>query len=517
MTQDIYYLSINSTSLAHYIGKAIIVPSRFYDNRPSDVQSMQGDYLILSKDKFLNASNCSIELILNEEELINFQDIEKNIFLYSKPIPISRIRKIYFIDEIQKLKTIDSINRGAAFLPGKLIEIVEEASKNIDIKVNNEFKYSAELESKIKTYNHILGGIAFVRFNDEGSYSSNHFSILSHFNQLIKNKYEQKFHEIVDNKYDGAFTSKGKYWSELSPLLYEAIVDTDVEEYAKKESVFIDKSNGVFKYEFLDDKAKLSLTYKLAILSIYGTSSTKRKSVDDLLADFANGKISQDKVEGISLIFGINHGYESFRNVYGKKVVKFKMDSLLDYYTIESIFQYAINEQKENNSFNHIDKLFPNEELIVGIFAEKDNMISIFFKNTLEFFKKNYFTTSPDKLIQTIFDNIQKFYKDKINLLYEENKNINVTLNELLKENDKLKKQLFERENLISHEENLPKLKDTEEKESIIIEKTLELNDKSLADLKKIASDNKIKYKNKDKKSELIKSIMLQKNDGLFK
>jgi len=68
MNQDIYYLSINSTSLAHYIGKAIILPSRFYDNRPSDVQSMQNDYLILSKDKFLNASNCSIELILNEEE-----------------------------------------------------------------------------------------------------------------------------------------------------------------------------------------------------------------------------------------------------------------------------------------------------------------------------------------------------------------------------------------------------------------------------------------------------------------
>lgn len=517
MNQNVYYLSINSTSLAHYMGKGIILPSRFYDNRPSDVQSMQNDYLLLSKDKFLNTSNCSIKLILNEEELATLKGIEeKNIFLYSKPIPISRIQKIYFIDEIQKLKTIDSINRGTAFLPEKLIEIVEEKSNNIDIKANNEFKYSAELESKIKTYNHILGGVSFVRFNDEDSYDSNYFSILAHFNQLIKNKYEQKSHEIVDNKYDGAFTSTGKYWSELSPLLYEAIVDKDVEEYAKKENVFIDKSNGVFKYEFLDDKAKLSLTYKLAILSIYGTSSTKRKSVDDLLADYANGKISQDKVEGISLIFGINHGYETFRNVYGKKVVKFKMDSLLDYYTIESVFQYALNEQRENSSFNYIDKLFPNEELIIDISIEKDTT-SGFFKNKLEFFKKNFFTTSLDKLVKAIFDDIQKFYKDKIDSLNEENKTINLTLNGLLKENEQLKKQPLERKYLITNEEKFPTIKDSEEKEIVIIKKTLELNDKSLADLKKIASDYGIKYKSKDKKSELIQSIMLHKNDGLFK
>ena len=59
MNKYIYYLSIKSTSLAHYFGKALILPSRFYKNR----QSIEDDYLVLSKNKFLNNSNCSIKLV----------------------------------------------------------------------------------------------------------------------------------------------------------------------------------------------------------------------------------------------------------------------------------------------------------------------------------------------------------------------------------------------------------------------------------------------------------------------
>ena len=51
--------------------------------------------------------------------------------------------------------------------------------------------------------------------------------------------------------------------------------------------------------------------------------------------------------EGIALYYGYNRGYSVFSNSYGtsednKQVVKFLLDSQLDYYTIESVYQYVL-------------------------------------------------------------------------------------------------------------------------------------------------------------------------------
>ena len=179
MNENIYYLSIQSTSLAHYFGKALILPSRFYKKRPSDIQNINSDYLVLSKKKFLNDSNCSIELILENKEVNYLTELEdNNTFLYSKPIAISRVKKVYFIDKTQKLKTIDNINKGLGFISEKFIEVIEEDSINVNTSNDDNNKYSSELESKIKTYNHVLGGLAFVRHTLNGEYTENYFSIL---------------------------------------------------------------------------------------------------------------------------------------------------------------------------------------------------------------------------------------------------------------------------------------------------------------------------------------------------
>jgi len=127
-----YYLSIKSTSLAHYIGKGLILPSRFYKNRPVDIQTIEEDYLILSKNRFLNDSNSSIEIVLNSEEIKNIEDIT-GIFLYPNPIPISRIVKIYFTDEAQKQKTIFNINMGTGHIvePISKVQSCEKIEQNL--------------------------------------------------------------------------------------------------------------------------------------------------------------------------------------------------------------------------------------------------------------------------------------------------------------------------------------------------------------------------------------------------
>jgi hypothetical protein len=453
-------MSIQSTSLAHYFGKALILPSRFYKNRPSDIQNINSDCLVLSKKKFLNDSNCSIELILDNEEVNYLTKLENNnTFLYSKPIPISRVKKVYFINEVQKLKTIDNINKGIGFISAKIIEVIGEDSININTSNNYNNKYSSELESKIKTYNNILGGLSFVRYTLDGEYTKNYFSILSHFNGSIEKKNRL-------SGYDGAFTHKGKVWNKLSPLIYKNISEDDVKRYAKEEDITIEKSNGVFKYENINNK---TITYKLTILNTYGEKSSNRKKTNDLIFDCKNEKIPKDIQEGISLIYGINNGYSSFRNQYDKKIVKFKMDSLLDYYTIESVFQYVINEQKNNQKFEYIDENFSDDKSILDIQKENKETISPVEKLKIDF---QEFKILFDKEITKKDKEIEEL-RNKIEELEKYNKNINSKLDE--------------------------------EKEKINIER--DLYKLTVKDLKEIAKDKNIKGRSKMRKHRLIEAI----------
>jgi lysyl-tRNA synthetase class I len=60
------------------------------------------------------------------------------------------------------------------------------------------------------------------------------------------------------------------------------------------------------------------------------------------------------------LCYGINRGYAAFSNKYKfqskEKIVKFQLNSLLDYYTIESVYQYAYNEIDKSNSFPYLEE-----------------------------------------------------------------------------------------------------------------------------------------------------------------
>jgi len=535
MNENIYYIPIQSTSLAHYFGKALILPTRFYKKRPSDIQNINSDYLVLSKKKFLNNSNCSIELVLDEEEVNYLSKIkDDNTFLYSKPIPISRIKQVYFRDEIQKLKTIDNINRGTAFIPTTLTKVIEEENINIDIIVRDTFNYSSELESKIKTYNHILGGLTFVKYTLEGKYSENYFSILSHFNSYIINNYIEK--KNIFKGYDGAFTYIGKVWDKLSPLIYENISENDVERYAKEENISIDKSNGVFKYELLNENNIKSLTYKLAILNIYGEDSNKRKKTDDLISDCKNGKIPKEKQEDIALIYGINHGYSSFRNQYNKKIVKFKMESLLDYYTIESVFQYVINDKKDNEKFEYIDEIFPDEELVLDIGKEAFN-IEAYSTNIFKYFTEKILYVPLKELFHNIINQFKNTFIEEMNKKDSKLENMKLKIEELNQKNvskeeeiqtinndmnvtkDKeikaLKEKITELKKSIENIDN--KVTFDEEKERIIIEQTLETylkyDSKKAPEIKKIAKERGLEYTNK---SDTIKLILTCKDNRLF-
>jgi len=501
MSKYAYYLSIRSTSLAHYIGKALLLPSRFYKNRPDDIQTIEADYLILSKVKFLKNSNCSVEIILNNQELEYLKETsDKNIFFYTRPIPISRIKKIFFIEEVQKLKTIDNIQRGVGFIPEELIEIANDENVDPDIETYS-YKYNQELVRKIKLYDQILGGLAFVRHGLEGNYSNNYFSILSHFNILIAKDFEKAGHNI-DHKYDGSFTGNGKFWEKLYNLIYDDIVDNDVLLFSENENINIVKSNGIWQYEAIE---KNTIPYILAILNTYGEDSRRRKKTKDYISDCKKGKIIKGKQEGIDLIYGINNGYSVFYNKYDTKLVKYKMDSLLDYYTIESIFQYTINNNKNNAQFEYIDILGIEKDISLNKYYETytilDEIIITDKETIIGKIKKwinDIFFSDLDKYIEYIFNEIIKL-KKKIREYEKQNKIIESKYTDEKDKNIRLTNKLN-----ASMED-----KDQEE----MIERIFDLIVKKTPELKAIAKENGVKFTNKN---DTIKAILTKDNNLLL-
>ncbi len=58
--ENSFYIPINSGSLAHYFSKAIILPTKYFTNKPDDIQNHFADSLLLSETNGCKNSDCSI-------------------------------------------------------------------------------------------------------------------------------------------------------------------------------------------------------------------------------------------------------------------------------------------------------------------------------------------------------------------------------------------------------------------------------------------------------------------------
>ena len=55
-------------NLAHYLGSGIIAPSIYIENKNSDIQDRFSNYLLISTEKFTIETNCSIKIVLNNDD-----------------------------------------------------------------------------------------------------------------------------------------------------------------------------------------------------------------------------------------------------------------------------------------------------------------------------------------------------------------------------------------------------------------------------------------------------------------
>lgn len=420
-----FYIPINSGSLAHYFSKAIILPAKYFTNKPDDIQNKFAESLLLSESKWVKNSDCSMEVVLTDTEIKDLSKISDHFFLYNTPIPISRVKSVCFLDAKQKETTIWNINNGAAFIPESIVSV--EKSREVDVLsdneiiAGNEFKSTSELSDKIKRFDIILGGFAFMRLGGKSfmNYSENYFSTLSYFNKLIEEQTQNAAKEKgleFSNKYTGLFSKHESEWSKWQQYIYQNLDPQEIEALADKEGLKVEKKLGLLKIDSINPSSHL---YELAILATYG--DRKNKSADNLVTDLTNGTIFPEKAEDVSILFGLNNGYSKLRNKYKGPVkdsnVKFTLESKLDYYIIESIYQFVFNSSKQSYSFDYIDKWCPSSKLkdnVKGYETYKilDTVIIVKKKQTpLELFLENYSGEIYSTIVRSINQWIPPFAK----------------------------------------------------------------------------------------------------------
>lgn len=553
-----FYIPIHSMNLAHYLGSGIIAPSIYIENKNADIQDGFKNYLLLSSSKFTRDTNCAIEIVLNSGEEAP-KKISENFYLFDMPLPVSRIKGIYFTNEEKKISSNFDITSGTAFIPDGLLKISKEESIDIKELENVEYKSSEKNWTDfLKRYDQILGGFSTMKISKEHfqNYPTHYFSTLGNINDLFSNILEKQ-NISIENSFQFAFTNEGKF-KDFYNTIYTEINYNVVQQYAEKDKIKLEVKNGIVQIDKISENTQ---TYRVAILERYGKG--KRMQVDSFISDLIAGKFFQNensnetnkKKEGLSLIFGLNKGYKAFRNKYKTQNfevdIKFHLDSKLDYYIIESIYQNVFNSLNRISSFQYIDKWIadtkteetkpsdytnyqmidktiiwkPIEYTIVdkalrklsGIisnwfpFGVKKNEIESLFQVDIEFFKNLIETELEKKFKADLLQNKIKI-EELNNTILEKEKTIN-----------QLEKQLNEKVQLIKEESTYSNsFKDSNVQVNLVQEdagslftydnnniKKEQLEKLSMSALKKKAKELKIpKYSTYKENSLLIEEIL---------
>lgn len=430
MKKNNYYLHINSGSLAHYLRGGCIKPSVLFDNRERDFQDNCSDKIILSPKKWNKDSDCSVEVILNSQEVRNLEDLGNEYHLYSSILPISRIKTVFFSKEEIANDVTWKINSTTAFLPRRILKVeepllIDTAKENSNFK-NSRINTLETLKIKLKQFDRLMGGIAFMRtslncIEDKIiNFSENYFDTVSYFNTSIKN--EVKNSDIkINETFHNVFTLKAPIVNFLSKKIDLSIV----EKIAKKESLSLKSDFGVLN---LNNIPNSSLTFKLAVLNTFGKEEPK--SVEALIEDLLP-KLNPKEAEEIALLFGLYNGYGSIRNYYkfpNKKVIaKFELNSNIDYYIIETLFQYSFNSKQLNDGFEWLKAVMPNGIEIPVSYDYKSYKI---FGNTAVLSKNDYSDSLKDILKKVTDEICNWFPKDIISINKE---NLSEKLNSIIK------------------------------------------------------------------------------------
>lgn len=459
-------MQIHRSNLADYISKAIIVPTKYIENRTEeDIQSKNKDCILLSDGYFntLTDNQILLEIVLTEEEIqllesISF-NIEDKIYACTVPLPITRITQIYvdnkeIVSQYQSIFTIGDVG----YFPSERFTVLTKKFKK-ELKQYPLPPCSIQSnigEEKLLKYDKILGLFAFIKntnfyFSNRekciSNYSNHYFTLLGQLNSAIEVK---KIHE-----------SKLKFLKEL--LQIEETSFALIKKLYKKEQIddeFIkdianENKNEKLLLELFDEMTKMEALKSLEDTKDFHSAYLYINRFDGDMESlkFKIQEIEKvDRAEILLAMFGLYYGYSKirarealeveddvFKNLLidgREKNMKFMLDSKLDYITIESIYQYVFNDKIDNEEFDYL--VYPKKYTPIKITSNK-KVINWYTIERKKYFDVELMTLSKNDW-RTIITNILEKYGMKITP-------INAGLFKFLYQNQKKKIKISMKEN----------------------------------------------------------------------
>lgn len=430
------FLQVNRQNLFQYFISGLISPTRYEKNRPQpDIQSALRDSLQLSNGLLdeLKNTDALVELSFSKAET-NDLTIFSSIALLSKPIPVSRVKKIYLKSENDKEDVLATAKTSdAGIIPNSLIE--SSFPNNIELIIQEQVKaenVKNNYSDRIIEFDRVLGAYAFVKnvsllFTNKSNVFSNfpdHYlgfvkllfeeeSIPADTNNKQFNFYKQllgiKFQDensvlkwLFDRaKADINFTSTDI--KEFGNILLKNHSDSDFREDGKEAlNILNDGIKRKTAPKFILDLKHIDKVYLyiFSFLYLYGNKTAEDRTNSRI--GLPNEAVSNYS-EFIFALLGYFYGYSLLRNRdekqtyvdsyidkfaqnFDRPTIKFDLTTAFDFYLIEAVYQFVFNNQTSFQVFEYINPDLPKEKIINPPFVSKDYEFS-----TFDLFGKQYF------------------------------------------------------------------------------------------------------------------------------
>lgn len=514
-----FFIQAKLANISMYFINGYIYPLNFEhseiyrdENRVHDFFTHYPNHIVISKTVLndFDETQVLLEIFLKDNEIKKTNTFDSFAF-YDGIIPISRIKKIFFASNSSKASFLSSCEIFPdAFVPATICDLIPE---HVETKMLQGKPISNITDMNWNTtlirFDRLMGLISFLKntslyytnISDEYiEYTTNYFEVLSLINNYENesNKENTFFRWIinpetieVDNK-----LARFQFKEILNAIYLNVEFDVDwalslLEKSIDFEQNYDSKEQLQFIYKALLDYKKLKVDYRTILsnplikknipitILIFLIKFPKKNighSDKQAMKNFflsPDCTIEKSTAEYIFAVMGLYYGYRNLVKedslklidpyfdslLIGNAQVKFKLDSFLDRFTIESIFEFSrqglqkfsepfnflrfdnrpehvIKPQPRNNKVSYSDKSFhKHDKLIRKIDKISFNTLlareiidlypaNISQKNHIFIYVAKYFpellTINSDKLAQLIKEhtgnaNLQEL-EDTINL-----------------------------------------------------------------------------------------------------
>lgn len=391
-------LQIHRIKLQDYVQSALIAPDCYLgDEIEKDIQSKNPNFLVVSDGYLeeLNQSQILLELILTEEEnLVMYKVGEVSYFDF--PLPITRIKKIHCHDkEVMQHLIVNLATSEKGFLNENIfcsdLHNKKSPFQKRELTPLAEGNEAKNYKTEIIYFDKRMGMFSFMKntnlyLSDKtmsiSNYSNHYFSSLSKFLQTpLENKEFKDIATALANKeFKTLLFSDVQMNQEFIEKIANNIEDGEIKQLFS--NLLLPNTTKTTLATLWEKK---ELTYYLITLVYYFRLKDANKK-DNFKANIT-AFIPLEVLEVSLAILGLYFGYKNLRayetivfdgkyfpkllDKDGKVNIKFKMDSKLDYITIESIYNYIFHNKAKSDSFDYLS-YEKKESRNLKWFKEKD-------------------------------------------------------------------------------------------------------------------------------------------------